>query len=150
MSGESIPFAGLQIRVADKVGAIPFMRFAKVAKQGVDADDMEGLAAMYDLLEQVVHPDDWAKFEAHAQAKRVQSDELLDVIKDAFDVFADRPTTRPSDSSVGPRTIEPRSMGDSSSPGTDPAFERQIGRFEAKGRPDLALVVQRRQEFLSA
>ena len=38
--------------VADKFGLAPLMRFAHIAKQGVDSDDMEGLAAMYDLLGQ--------------------------------------------------------------------------------------------------
>jgi hypothetical protein len=42
------------------------MRFAHVAKSGTDSNEMDGLAAMYDLLEPPSHPDEWDRFQAHA------------------------------------------------------------------------------------
>lgn len=145
---ETVEWLGEEFHVAERVSSLTVMRFAKIAKSNIDVAQMEGLAAMYDLLEQCVHPDDWDRFEAHADAQRADGEELLGVVKKVFAVIASRPTRRSSDSSGGPRTIEPSSTADSFSPDTGPA--RAITRLNAQGRPDLALVVRRRQESLSA
>lgn len=142
---ETVEFCGVQFRIAEKVAALPLMRFAKVAKAGVDATELDGMAAMYDLLEQVIHPDDWAKFERHADQQRADGEQLLEVVQGVFVLLADRPTGRSSDSSDGPRTIEPSSTGGSSSPGSN-----VITRLNGQGRPDLALLVRKREESLSA
>lgn len=138
----TVEFLGEQFRVADRVGALPIMRFAKAAKSGADANDMAGLVALYDLLGQVIHPDDWSRFEAHADAEHADGDALLAVVQDALTLVAARPTGRSSDSSDGPRTIEPSSTDDSSSP--------VIHRLNEQGRGDLAYLVRKRQESLSA
>lgn len=145
---ESIPFHGADFHVAEKVGLMPLMRFAKLAKAGVDVETMEGLAAVYDLLEQCIHPDDWNRFCQHVTDLRLDNEELLELVPKVMSVLADRPTGRSSDSSVGPRTIEPSSPVVSSSPDTGP--DRVIGMFNEQGRPDLALLVRKRQESLSA
>ena len=148
MSGETVEFLGVDFRIADKVAALPIMRFAKVAKAGVDASELDGMAALYDLLEQVIHPDDWQKFERHADQQRADGEQLLGVVQGVFELLAARPTGRSSDSSDGPRTIEPSSTADSSSP--DTGTTRVIGRFNDQGRPDLALLVRKRQDSLTA
>lgn len=141
---ESVEFCGEKFRVADKVGAMPIMRFAKIAKAGVDANELDGLAALYDVLEQCIHPSDWYRFEQHADAQHADGEQLLAVVQEAFTLMAQRPTQRSSDSSDGPQTIEPPSTAVSSSP------DSVIDRLNGQGRPDLALVVRRRQESLSA
>jgi hypothetical protein len=134
---ETFEFLGESFAVAERVSTLALMRFAKIASAGVDVDDMAGLAAMYDLLQQAVDPSDWARFESHADAQRVQSDDLLAVIQEVLPIIAARPTGRPSDSSDGrPRTSEP-SADDSSS--------QVIARLEQRGRPDLALMVDEAQ-----
>jgi len=138
----TVDFLGEQFRVAERVGALPIMRFAKAAKSGTDSNDMEGLVALYDLLAQVIHPDDWRRFEAHADAEHADGDQLLAVVQAALAAVAGRPTGRSSDSSAGPQIIEPSSTDDSSSP--------VIHRLNEQGRPDLALLVRRRQESLTA
>lgn len=138
----TVDFLGAEFKVADKVGALPLMRFAKVARAGVDASELEGLAAMYDLLGQVIHPDDWSRFEDHADREHADGDQLLALVQEVFALMAARPTGRSSDSSGGPQTIEPSSTDDSSSP--------VISRMNEQGRPDLALLVRKRQESLTA
>ena len=138
----TVGFLGEQFKVADKVGALPLMRFAKVATSGVDANEMAGLAAVYDLLGQVIHDDDWDRFENHADREHADGDQLLGLVQEVFALLAARPTGRPSDSSVGPQTIEPRSTAGSSSP--------VIDRLNTNGRPDLALLVRKRQESMTA
>lgn len=143
---ETVEFLGETFTVAERIGSLPIMRFAKIAKQGVDANDLEGLSALYDLLRQCITDGDWARFEKHADTQRADGDQLLEVVQAVFTVVAGRPTGRSSDSSGGPRIIEPSSTVGSSSPDTD----RVIRRLNDEGRPDLALLVRRRAESLTA
>jgi hypothetical protein len=133
----TISFAGEEFAVAERIGLMPLMRFAHIAESGVDSEDMAGLAAMYDLLEQCVAEEDWSRFQRAATKSRADGEALMAVVKDAIEAISARPTSRPSDSSAGPTTTRPSSAGDSSS--------RVIARLEENGRPDLALVVAQAQ-----
>lgn len=144
----AVEFLGEEFTVAERVSALAFMRFAKLARAGVDADDIEGQAAMHDMLEQCIDPADWYRFQTHADRERADGAQLLDFIQRVFAVLAARPTGRSSDSPDGPQIIEPISTVGSSSPDTGP--DRVITKFNDTGRPDLALLVRRRQESLSA
>lgn len=117
--------------MADAVGLMPLMRFAKVAKSGVDSDDMDGLVAMYDLLEQCIAPQDWGRFQAHADKVRADGEMLMGVVADVMGRLASRPTRRSSPSSDGPT-----STGTSS---TDDSYSRVMRRYE--GRPDIHLML---------
>lgn len=130
---ETVTFLGQEFTLAEKVSNLALMRFAKVASRGVDADDMEGLAALYDVLHQCIDPAEWRAFEAHADDVRAQGDDLLELLQEVLPRIADRPTGRPSDSSGGPVSSSESSAGDSSL--------RVIARLERQGRPDLALMV---------
>lgn len=131
---ERFDFLGRSFGVAERVSTLALMRFAKAASGGVESDDMAGLAAMYDLLQQLVEPSEWAVFEAHADAQRAQPDDVLAVIQEVLPLIAGRPTGPPSDSSDGRQTKSVHSVGGSSSP--------VIAHLQAKGRPDLALMVE--------
>lgn len=133
-----IQFAGEQFRVADKVGLMPLMRFAHVARQGVDANDMDGLDAIYTLLQQCIADDEWQRFEDAATRVRADGDDLIAVVTAAIEIISARPTGQPSDSSVGLPTTSVNSEGGSSSPVIDRLMERS--------RPDLALIVSRAQD----
>lgn len=139
---DTVDFFGADFRVAERVGLMPMMRFAVLAKTGVDANEMEALAAMHDLLKNCLADDEWDRFERHATDHRADGDDLMEVVGKVMAALADRPTKRSSDSSDGPRVIEPSSTDDSSS--------RVVERLNEQGRPDLALIVRRREEFLSA
>lgn len=129
-----VEFHGENLRLADRIALMALMRFAKIAQAGTDSDDMDGLVAMYDLLEQCVHPDDWPRFEALATKHRDQADELLTVIQSAITAIAARPTGPPSASSDGPAPISGSSTGGSSSP--------VVSRLEREGRLSLAYLVR--------
>jgi hypothetical protein len=131
-----VTYHGEQYEVADRIGLMPLMRFAHLARSGVDADDMEGLDAMYALLRQCFTDEAWNGFEDAATRHRADGDELLAVVKDAIEVISERPTPQPSDSSDGQTPTPENSAGDSSS--------RVLSRLE--GRPDLQLAVLRAQE----
>lgn len=140
-------FNGKDFLIAERVGTMPLMRFAKFAQSGIEADSMEGLAATYEMIEQCLDPEDWSAFERHATTTRADEEELMEFVAKVMTIVSEgRPTGRSSDSSDGPQTIELSSEVDSSSSGA----EAVIHRFNEKGRPDLALIVRKRQESLTA
>lgn len=144
---ETVELQGKDFHIAEEIGAMPLMQFAKLAADGEDGmDEMSALAAIYDFLEQTVHPTEWKAFTRHATTTRANEEQLLEFVSKVYAIFDGRPTVRSSDSSDGPQTIEPSSTAGSFSPGT----ARVIEKFNEEGRPDLALVVRRRAESLTA
>jgi hypothetical protein len=133
-----LQFEGQSFALATKVGLMPLMRFAHLAQKGIDAADMDGLVAIYDLLRNVIADEDWGRFEEHASVTRADGDDLLEVVKQAMAAISERPTDRPSDSSDGPQATSDSSADVSSSP--------VIHRLEQEGRPSIALMVQQAQE----
>lgn len=141
-----VELLGKAFTVADEVGTMPLMRFARLAEDGLDADEMEGLAAVYDLLEQCLDPADWTAFQRHATKTRANTEVLMEFVAEVLAMVGERPTERSSDSSDGPPATEPSSEVVSFSQGA----QRQIDRLNAEGRPDLALAIRKRQESLTA
>lgn len=141
MSDEAatVDFHDEQYRITDKVGAMPLMRFSKLAQSG-DVSEQDALIAMYDLIEACFDPIDWERFQQAAMKHRADSDELMAVVSQVFLVLADRPTSRPSDSSDGPLTTAPSS--------TSTHVDRAIARLD--GRPDLQLMVTKAQEAMAS
>lgn len=115
--GRKVEFLGEHYRIAEKVGLMPLMRFAMTAKAGANADDMEGLAAMYALIRDCIDPSEWERFENDAIMKKAEAEELLKVVQDVIQALSARPTQRPADSSAGPQTTSANSKEPSSSPG---------------------------------
>lgn len=142
---EVVNLLGADFHIAEKVGLMPVMRFATVAQSGVDANEMEALAAMHELLRQCIHPEEWGRFQKHATDVAADGDQLMECVSAVMVIVGARPTGRSSDSSGGPRIIEPSSEVVSSSPATD----RVVEKFNANGRPDLALLVRKREESLT-
>jgi hypothetical protein len=129
----SLDFLGESFEIVDRVGVMPMLRFAKAAKSGLQAESMDGLAAIYDVVEQCLEPTDWQRFETFCDQKRVDTEQLLEFVAKVMERVSERPTQRQSNSSDGQPTIVANS--------TDDASSRVIRRFEEKGRPDLALLV---------
>lgn len=161
----AVEFMGAEFAVADKVGLMPLLRFAHAAKSGLDSADLDGMAALYDMLQQCIAEepvlvrvdgrpietpadmDDegetkmlggWPQFEAHATQVRADDEELIGVVQRVMTILSERPTTQPSGYSDGLRSTAPTSGADSSSLAV-------VRRLKQSGRPDLALAVVRSQ-----
>lgn len=134
-----VPFGGDLFAVAEKIAAIPLMRFADAAVRGVDSDSVEGLATMYQLLRSCLAEHEWERFQEVATRTCAGHEDLWALIQEVLAGVSERPTERPSDSSDGPALTPVRSAEGSSS--------RAIGRLEGQGRPDLALQVLKTQEY---
>jgi hypothetical protein len=107
VEGRTIEAFGQEFRVAEKVAAMPMLKFAHLAKQGADSADLDAAAVMYDVLEAVFDPADWSRFEDAATRARVDNEDLFALVQEAITVINARPTGRPSDSSPGPLTTTP-------------------------------------------
>lgn len=129
---DEVELLGKSFKIAEKIGLMPLLRFAKAAQNGVDSNDMAGLAALLDVLEQCIDPDEWQRFNDHADKTRADEDELLQMVYLVIEAISDRPISRPSDSSAGPPATGPRSVDGSS---------RALRLLE--GRPDLQVAVLR-------
>lgn len=111
-----VEFLGEEFRIADKVGLMPLMKFAHAASAGLASEDLEGMAAMYAMLRNCIHGDDWPRFEQHAMNERADGDDLFPVIARTVELLSARPTPRPSDSSGGPQPTSASSRDTSPSP----------------------------------
>lgn len=120
--GRKVEFLGSDYRMAEKIGLMPLMRFAHVSSKGLDSDDMEGLAAMYTMIQDCIDPADWKRFEADAIEKKAEAEDLFGVVKRVIEILSARPTQRPADSSAGPQPTSVNSKASSSSPVTTPTL----------------------------
>lgn len=166
-SRRTVTFMDEKFRIADKIGAMPLLKFSMYADMSVQ--DPKALAAMYAMLRDCIYPGnpgcgkchhcapercgecraceiaagldddtpeddkpacrvnspdeksckdydpgDWQRFEEHAMVTKAEADDLFDVITDAMEVLAGRPTRQSSGSSPGQRRISAGSTGRSS------------------------------------
>ena len=100
----SIDWEGDTFYVASKMGLAPLIRFAKYAKMGMDADDMDGLAAMYDLLEQCFYEHSYCRACGSTDTAALAADDPADgavderccpdrrVVASEFDRWMDKAT----------------------------------------------------------
>jgi hypothetical protein len=106
---------GKHYRIADKVGLMPLLKFAKTAKSGVDSDDLDGLVAIYDMLKDCIAPDEWDRFVEEMTEAKAETDELMQVVGRTLEILSARPTRPSTGSSPGGSTTGPGSTPTSSS-----------------------------------
>lgn len=123
-------FMGRPFRVAEKFGLMPLIRFGYLSKKGLDTADESALAAMYEVIEQAIDPEEWDAFCDHATQTRADADELMTAVAQAIQVISSRPTVRPSDSSDGPSATEMSSSADSSGEVSSDLTAREAQRRE--------------------
>jgi hypothetical protein len=128
----AVEFLGESFELRPKVSEYALLKFARAAAAGEDGDTMEGMASMLRLLEKCIVPADWRRFDKLADDKDATAEQIMDVIKAAFEQVAERPTALPSDSSDGQISTEPKS-------GSNSAVKDSV----LSGRPDLQLAVMR-------
>lgn len=136
---EFITWQDQQWAVPDRINQRLVYKFLTLAAKGATTDDVEGAALFTRLLDQCVTPDDADRFERVCDEVRATDEDLLDLVRMVMSAIGERPTSRSSGSAAGPQATPASSAADSSS--------QVIASLEAKGRPDLALVVLETQEW---
>lgn len=114
VDADRLEFLGESFRLGETVGLMPLMKFAHAANSGLDSDDMAGLAALYALVRDTIHPDDWDRFERHAIDRHAEGEELMAFVGKAIEAISARPTKRRSVSSAGSPSTSPSSTESSS------------------------------------
>lgn len=135
----SVAFGGQDFEVTEP-GTMSLLRLAKLSKRKADTEDIDSVVALYDVIRQSVSDEDWERFEELATETRADGEALLAFVNEAMVALADRPTSRPSDSSAGPSTTERSSEADS-----DSAVTQSLGN-----RGDLKLIHQQARAARSA
>lgn len=136
---DTVEFFGERFNIREKINSRRIGKFAQLAAKG-DMPEMQAMAAINDLVDACLRPEDVQRFDAVCDRHDPDFEQLAQFVADVIEVMTQRPTSRPSDSSAGPQTIEPSSTAVSSSP--------VINRLE--GRPDLQLIVVKAQEARAA
>lgn len=103
-------------RIARSIGLMPLLRFAHAAKSGMDTEDLEGMAALYTMIQDCVHPDDWSAFQDYATITKAEDEDLMEFVSAAMEVIAARPRKPRGSSSATSRRTQPRSKVSSSGP----------------------------------
>lgn len=86
----SITFMGEKYKVSDKIGVWPMMQFARAAESGLSLGDPKGLAAAYSMLQDVIHEDDWGRFQENMINGKVNDLEaLMKLTQEAVGVIND-------------------------------------------------------------
>ncbi len=89
----SITFKGKKYRISDKIGIWPLMQFSRAAEAGLTMGDYKGMAAAHAMLQDVIHPDDWGRFqEDMIVSKEADLDALLEAASQATELIAQRMT----------------------------------------------------------
>lgn len=157
----TVEFYGQDFGLPERINERNLLRLARHARAGATSDSMAAMAAVDELLDQLVLPADTARFDALCDEHKASAADLMEFVGKAMGVLAERPTARPSVSSAGQSAIPASSAsplavpasapssGPSSEPNLTPAMERALTRFE--GRPDIqaGMLAQFESDLLS-
>lgn len=117
---DTFTFYGETFTVAERVGAMPLLRFAAVAEAGTQAEELAGLAAMHELMRDCLAAGDWPRFQKVAADNKAEADELMEVCGAVYAAVTGRPTRRPSASVDGSSETTGSSREPSSSAASSP------------------------------
>jgi len=134
--------AGEVFYVDPEMSFIPFGTFAQAAVSGLDTADMEGAAAIMDIMRDLIaaNPEtkktkenEWARFKQVASQSKIKMEVILEIISAVFSGESGRPTQQPSDSPPG-------SLPTATSQGSSTSVSRSRGSGGKKRRPAKATV----------
>jgi hypothetical protein len=99
-AGDKLEFLGKMFRLSDKAGIMPLLKYSHYAGQATLIGPAAG--AMYAMLKDTIHEDDWDEFERHAMEAKAGPDDLEAVVVKCFELLTARPTVPPSGSASAP------------------------------------------------
>jgi hypothetical protein len=129
------------------------LEMAHLAEAGADTEHQEAFALIFEMLEELVHPDDWTRFRRHARRVRATGDDLMyKFAGPATEAIVGHPTKRSSSSSDGPQPTHSSSTAASSPAATvQPKGPAEvIEDLNRRGRSDLAQMVRQRHALQPA
>jgi len=99
-AGDKLEFMGKLFRLSDTAGVMPLLKYSAYA----ESPSMLGPAAgaLYAMLKDTIHEEEWDEFERHAMEQKARMDDLQDVIVKCVELLTARPTGSPSGSASRP------------------------------------------------
>jgi hypothetical protein len=119
-------------RLADEIGVIPLMMFARQANNGMDSNDLGALEVMFQLLQDCIHPDVFRRFINWGTQQKLQPDDIFQIVQLAWEAISGDPSGSASGSSPGSSTTSPSSNGTSG----NRASRRSRGKGQQRARKD--------------
>jgi hypothetical protein len=95
--GTKAPLCGKLFKVDTEQGLMPLMEWA-AANDSADPQNGPQLAALFYMLKDIVHPDEWDEFRVHAKASKAKGPDFLKFQEAAAEVIAAVPTEQPETS----------------------------------------------------
>lgn len=86
-----------EFRLADEVGVMPLMEWVAAA-EGNQNETGKSLVAIFHVLEDTVHEDEWDEFREYGRENKIQAKPYGDFINAALEAIAGRPTEESSGS----------------------------------------------------
>jgi hypothetical protein len=123
---------GAEIQLTDEYDELQLVDLMESARY-VDQEDPMALVVVKDTLRLLIHEDSFNTFWRLARQNKQRIEDLAALVQQLVTAVTDRPTQRPSDSSVG------RSRTEESSPVASPT---QVSR----GRPDIQNLIDSGEE----
>lgn len=88
---DQLTYLGNSYQLADKIGVWPMMQLSRAAEQGLSSNDSKGLAALHAMFEDMIHPDDWGRFQEDMIAAKLDDPiALLQTTQEAVTKYMDR------------------------------------------------------------
>jgi hypothetical protein len=95
--GSKAPLCGKFFKVDTEQGLMPLMEWA-AANDSADPQNGPQLAALFYMLRDIVAPEDWDDFRAHAKSSKAKGPEFVKFQEAAAEVIAAVPTEQPETS----------------------------------------------------
>jgi hypothetical protein len=134
----AVEFGGEEFLPREKTNRMRSLYLAKLARDGSSLKEgdeavgeavMSNMAALYDLVEHVLRPEDFDRFMAAADRAGADDTELYTFTAKMIAAAAERPTVLPADSSAGPSPMPVNSV----------SRLEELASERFAGRPDLYL-----------
>jgi hypothetical protein len=93
----SAPLAGHYFRLQESIGLMPLMEWAAATAE-VDPDNQVQLAGLFNLLKDLVDPEDWAEFRKVSREAKCNDEDFVKFVNAAMEAIAARPTAAPATS----------------------------------------------------
>lgn len=87
----TVPLRDREFRLADDVGIMALMEWVAAA-EGRENENAKSLVAIFHVLEDTVHEEDWDDFREYGRKEKVKAPEYGKFINSALEALAGRPT----------------------------------------------------------
>lgn len=91
------PLAGHYFRLQESIGLMPLMEWAAATVE-VDPDNQVQLAGLFNLLKDLVDPEDWTEFRKVSREAKCNDEDFVKFVNAAMEAIAARPTGAPATS----------------------------------------------------